>query len=192
MNGYSILRHVIRRIDAIALPAVDPPPAPTGTRNVVLNNAGQTVGDFATLRNLTLNSNVGQIVVPPGTYGTFLANKGSGFTLGIPGATEPAVYNLQGLTLNSGASVQIAGPVVLTLANGMTINSGTVGSSPHIDWLTLQIASGGLTLNSTATLYGVVIAPAGTVVINSGAIYGRVSANGLTINSNGLLSEVFP
>jgi rhamnogalacturonan endolyase len=192
LNGSSVLRHVVRRVDSIALPTVAAPPAPAGTRQVALNRAGQAVGDFATLRDLTLNSKVGQIAVPPGTYGAFTANSGNGFTLGVSGATEPAVYNLQNLVLNNGASVQIVGPVVLTLANGLTVNNGTVGASAHPEWLTLQIASSGLTLNSGSTLHGVVIAPTGTVTINTGALYGRVSADALTINSHGLLSEVFP
>jgi hypothetical protein len=38
--------------------------------------------------------------LPPGSYGTFTANGGSGFIFGVAGATQPAVYNLQNLSLN--------------------------------------------------------------------------------------------
>ncbi len=192
LNNHALLRHVVRRVDPSVMPVVSAPPAPTGTRNVTLNNASQSPGNFATLRNLTLNSNVGQIVVPPGTYGAFSANGGSGFTLGIAGATEPAVYNLQSLTLNSSATVQIVGPVVLTLASGVTLNNGSVGASGHPEWLDLRVASGGVTLNSGATLHALVLAPAGTVTLNTGTLHGRVTADRLTLNSNGVIEDDEP
>ena len=192
LNGNSILRHVIRRTDPIALPAVAAPPAPTGSRNVTINNSGQGVGDFTTLRNLTLNGNVGTVTVPPGTYGTFIVNGGSGLVLGVAGGTTPAVYNLQGLTLNGQAQLQIAGPVILTLAGGVTLN-GNVGVSAHPEWLTLQLASGGLTLNGGVTLHGDVAAPGGTVTINGNStLHGEVAADRLIINGNGVLTETFP
>jgi predicted extracellular nuclease len=103
LNGGAVLRHVVRRTDALSLPVVAAPPAPAGTRNVSLNSAGQSPGDFATLRNLTLNGNAGEVVVPPGTYGAFTANGNSRFVFGVAGGTEPEVYNLQGLTLNGGS-----------------------------------------------------------------------------------------
>ena len=161
-------------------------PAPTGTRNVVLNSPGQSPGDFATLRNLTLNGNVGQVAVPPGTYGTFIANGNSGFTLGVANATEPAVYNLQGLVLNGGSTLRVLGPVILNLAGGPTVN-GTVGAPSRPDWLSLNIVSGGLTLNGNATVNGFVVAPAGSVILN-GTLNGGVVSDRLTINGGGRLN----
>jgi len=75
--------------DAGALPTVSAPPSPAGTRTVAIDSPGQSTGDFATLRDLTLNGNVGQFSIPAGTYGDFIANSGSGFTLGVAGATQP-------------------------------------------------------------------------------------------------------
>ena len=161
-----------------------------GTRNVTINNASQNIGDFTTLRNLTLNSNAGQRSIPPGTYGNFTANGGSGFIIGAEGATQPSTYNLQSLTLNSGSQLQVVGPVVLTLASGMTL-SASAGSSITPAWLRINIASGGLTLNSASVLYGTVIAPSGNITINSnGRVVGNVVSNRLTINSNGILQIV--
>lgn len=181
------LRHVIRRTNAITLPTVGAPPAPAGTRNVAINSPGQSAGDFATLKNLTLNSNVGQIAVPPGTYGSFNANSGSGFTFGTAGSTAIAVYNLQSLTLNTGAQLQIVGPVSLTLANGVNLNTNAgVGTSANPGWLTVKIASGGLTLNSGSVFYGNVVAPNGTVLVG-GQLVGALTADRLTVNSGGLL-----
>ncbi|HEX2101798.1 MAG TPA: hypothetical protein VHF69_14085, partial [Candidatus Synoicihabitans sp.] len=151
----------------------------------------QSPGSFTTLRNLTLNSGAGQVIVPPGTYGTFTANGNSGFVLGLAGATEPAAYQLQGLTLNSMSTLKIIGPVVLTIATGTVINGG--GGAEHPEWLVLRIASGGVTLNSGAKLRGIVEAPKGTVTLNAGAVLtGRVASDRLTLNGNSLLDDSAP
>ena len=117
-----------------------------------------------------------------GTYGSFTTNRGNRFILGIAGSTVPAVYNLQALTLNSGSQLQIVGPVVLTLASGVTINAAA-GTSTNSTWLQTRIASGGLTLNSSSIFYGNVIAPSGTVTINSNArLIRNLSTDRLTVN----------
>lgn len=191
LNGGAALSYIVKQIDPRALPAVAAPPAPTGTRNVSINNATQGAGDFATLRNLTLNSNAGTVAVPPGTYGAFTANGSSVLVLGVAGGTEPAVYHLQGLTLNGSSEIRLAGPVVLTLAGGITLN-GSVNADGDPAWLTLRLASGGLTLNSNATVNGHVVAPAGTVTLNSSELNGSIISDRLTLNGNAWLSEPAP
>jgi hypothetical protein len=194
LNRGTLLSHVVRKVDPIAMPVVPAPAASPGTRDVTLNNASQSIGDFGTLRNLTLNSNAGLRAISAGAYGTFTANGGSGFLLGVVGATEPAVYHLQSLTLNSGAHVQVVGPVVIRLANGATLNGGgTAGSAANPAWLRLEVANGGVTLNSGTTVHGNVVAPNGTVTLNANTrIRGNVSADRLTIGGSGLLEEVAP
>lgn len=189
LNGNALLRNLVRRTDAIALPVVTAPPAPVGTRNVSINAAGQAAGDFATIRNLTLNGNAGQLAVPAGTYGTLTANGSSGFILGVADATEPAVYNLQGLTLNGSSRLEIVGPVVINLAGGISFN-GSLTTSGHPEWLELNVASGSVTLNGNVTVEGFVTAPSGTVTINGNStLTGGVISDRLTINGNGLLKE---
>src|SRR5262245_53148582 len=78
LNSNTTLGHVVRRTDPVPLPVVTRPTAPTGTRSVTLNNSNNPVGDWATVRNLTLNSNAGQVAAPAGAYGDFTANGGSG------------------------------------------------------------------------------------------------------------------
>ncbi len=185
LNGGALLRHVVLRTDPLPLPNVAPPPAPTGIRNVVLNGSSQSPGDFATIRNLTLNGNVGQVAVPAGTYGILTANGNSGFTLGVPNATQPSIYNLQGLTLNGGSRLQIVGPVMLTVANGVIVN-GTVDASGHPSLLSLNISSSGLTVNGHATVTGTVVAPNGTVVVN-GTLIGSVVSDRLLVNGGGIV-----
>jgi rhamnogalacturonan endolyase len=188
VNRNVALGHVIRRTDPVPLPVVNAPPAPAGTRNVVLNNASQSVGDWNTVRNLTLNSNVGPVTVPPGNYRSFAANGGSSFVLGVEGATEPSVYAFQNITLNSQAGISVVGPVIVTLANGMNVNGGAVGATDHPEWLTLNVSAGGVTLNSGAGVFGYVSAPAGTVNVNGNCLLeGGLAADRLTVNSNGML-----
>lgn len=188
LNGASVLRHVVRRTDALTFPVVTAPPAPAGTRDVVLNAPNQSAGDFATVRNLTLNSHAGDVAVPPGTYGAFTANGSSRLILGVANATEPAVYNLQGLALNGSSSLVLVGPVVLNLAHGGSLNS-SANASGSPAWLALNITDGGLTLNG-AEFAGYVVAPAGTVTLNGGAtLAGEIVADRLVINSNSTLAE---
>ncbi len=189
LNGNARLGSLLRHVDPIALPVVSAPPAPTGTRNVSINSTGQGAGDFATLRDLTLNGNVGIVAVPPGTYGRFTANGGSNFQLGIAGATTPAVYNLQGLTLNGNRALEVVGPVVLTLASGTSFNA-SLGNAAHPEWLEVRVASGGITLNGNVACYGSIIAPQGTVIVNgSTQLAGHVVADRFTINGNGTLAN---
>ena len=189
LNSNAALRHVVRRINPLSLPAVTAPPSPTGTRNVALNSPGQSPGDFATLRNLTLNGNAGQLAVPAGTYGAFTVNGSSRLVFGVAGATEPSVYNLQSLTLNGNSHLNVVGPVILRLANGTSLN-GPMGAAGHPEWLDLEIASGGLTLNGNVTLDGYVTAPAGAITINGNStLTGGVASDRLVLNGNGVLID---
>ena len=187
LNGNATLGNLVNRMDPLALPTVANPPTPTGTRDVTISQASQSIGDPATLRNLTLNGNVGLKAVPPGTYGTFIANGGSGFIFGVAGSTQPTVYNLQNLNLNGNSQIQIVGPVVLTLRNGTSINS-SMGNTTNPQWLQLRIATNGFTLNGGSSFYGAVLAPNGTVIVNGNStLRGSVAADRLTINGGGLL-----
>jgi rhamnogalacturonan endolyase len=191
LNSGAALGHLVRRTDPVSLPVVSAPAPPGGTHSVTINSSSQSVGDWTTVRNLTLNSNVGQIAVPAGAYGDFTANSGSGFTLGVAGSSQPAVYYFQNLTLNSQAQVQLAGPVIVIVANGFNINGAAVGSSTNPAWLTLNVFAGSLTLNSGATVYGYVTVASGTLTIN-GQLVGGAACDRLTINGNGHAQLINP
>jgi hypothetical protein len=158
LNSGATLGRTVRRTDPITLAPVSPPPASQGTRSVIINTPGQSPGDFATLRDITLNSNAGLIAVPPGTYRNFIANGNNGFVFGVVGASEPSVYNLNQLTLNGPSQFQVVGPIMLTLGNALTVNGAAVGASANPNLLTLKVASGGVSLNS-GTFHGHVRAP---------------------------------
>ncbi len=186
VNGGAVLSSIIRRTEPRTMPVVPAPTPPAGTRNVTLNNKSDSPGNFATIRNLTLNSNVGPITVPPGVYGDFTANSQSGFILGVPRATQPAVYNFQRLTLNAHASFSIVGPVTITVANGVVLNAHVVFGDPADPCRTeLRISgSGGLTLNAQSKFYGKLITPTGPLIVNAQTIFkGHFFSDRLTVNA---------
>jgi PKD repeat protein len=190
LNGNVQLGRLVTRTDPVALPGVTSPPASTGTRSVTLNREGQDPGDFRTLRDLTLNSNAGIVAVPPGTYRNFIANGGTGFTLGVAGSTQASIYNLASLILNGKSELRVVGPVMLTVGSGLTVNA-SMGKVSNPLWLTLKVAAGGVILNGGSSLNGVVIAPSSTVIINGNStLKGSVFCDRLTVNGGGVLQAI--
>ncbi|HEU4768910.1 MAG TPA: hypothetical protein VFS77_16110, partial [Pyrinomonadaceae bacterium] len=198
-TGYSIsinnnaqLRHVITRTNAISLMPIQAPPAPAGTRDVVLTNAGETIGDPATLRHLDISGKAGEIVVPPGTYGRFSAGGHTAFVLGVEGATVPSVYNLEELTLLGGSELRVVGPIKLTVKNNVTLVGSSVGAPEDPLRLTLQVAQGTVSVSGNAVLYAIVRNPQGLVAIpGNGRIRGTVTCDRLLIDGNGVLQIVY-
>lgn len=190
LNGTAMARYVVRRVDPIPMPSVSAFVAPTGTRSVSLRSSADNAGDFATIRNLTVTGNVGTVEVPAGSYGQIVVNGNNTLVLGQVGATEPSVYYVQSLMINSGR-VQVVGPVKLVLANTLNVNgSGTemFGSAAHPEWLTVEVLSGGVTLNGNAGFHGHIVAPLGTAIINGNSrVYGSIASDRLTINGSGQL-----
>lgn len=193
LNGNSTLGKLVRKTDPLVMPIVAAPPSPTGTQSVTINSSSQAITNWAAVKNLTLNGNVGSRTVPPGSYGSFISNgNNSGFTLGVAGSTVPTVYAFESLTLNGQTKIELLGPVVITVKNGFSSN-GTMGNSSNPSWLVLNIYSGGFTLNSGNGFYGCVIAPNGTVIINGNTQFtGGIIADRLTVNGGASLIQVAP
>jgi hypothetical protein len=187
LNRGSTLWHVIRRTDPAALPAVGAPPQPSGRRSVTISRAGQSAGDFSTLKSLTLARNAGLYAVPAGTYGDFTANNGSGFILGVAGAVRPAVYNFQNLAFECGARMEVVGPVVVTVARDFDAD-GATGSAAHPAWLALNLCTTDVALENGAVFYGHICAPRSAVTVNHNAmLVGGVVCDRLRVNRGGLL-----
>jgi endo-1,4-beta-xylanase len=187
LTGNAALRHVVRRTDPVAFPTVPAPAPPRGTRTVILTSPGQSPGDFATLRNLTVIGHVGTIAVPPGSYGVFIVNGRNTLQLGVPGGTEPAVYNLQALILSGGSTLSIVGPVVLNLGNGLVVSDSVAMAGSGGGSLAVNIASGGLVMYGNARLDASVVAPT-SIVILSGRLNGSVVCDRLFLNGDGRLA----
>ncbi len=187
LNGNAGLRHVIRRTDPAMLPAVAAPALPAGRVDVAIGSAGQAIGTFTALRNLTLNDGAGLRAIPAGVYGEFTANGNAGFVLGIAGATQPIAYDFQRFTLNGQSRLEVVGPVIVTVANGVTVN-GSFGTAGHTTWLRVNVASGGLTMNGSATGNAFVNAPTGTVTLNGHSeLMGGVRCDRLVVNGTSRL-----
>ncbi|RYD66414.1 MAG: hypothetical protein EOP84_31210, partial [Verrucomicrobiaceae bacterium] len=74
VNGGASIQQLRSRVEPSAFPVVALPPAPQGTRNVNINKAGESAGNWATVRNLQVNGQAGIVAVPPGIYGELTAN----------------------------------------------------------------------------------------------------------------------
>jgi RHS repeat-associated protein len=194
IKGSSQLRHVVARTNPIELENVNAPPAPTGTREVSINHAGEQIGDPTTLRNLSISGSAGSVAVPPGTYGQFTVSGRNILVFGDENSQTPTVYNLEELTLTGSSELRLAGPVVLTVKNRVTLSGSTLGAADNPKRLLLKIATGlsdpadALKVSGNAVLYGIVRAPQGTITIEgSGRVRGTVSCNYLFVNGNGVL-----
>lgn len=189
ISGRATVRHLITRTDPIELPAVPPPPAPAGTKDAPEHIAPDSIVDWPVIRNVRLKGNDGVIAVPPGTYGRFTASGRTGFEIGVAGATSPSAYNLEELELSGAAELRVAGPVVLTVRNGVMLGGGAVaGASDNARHLALRISDGGLTMNGHSVLYSVVRAPKGHIVVEGTArLRGTVACDQLTVSGDGVL-----
>lgn len=193
IQGSASLRHVVTRTDPIELQDVDLPPAPQGTRDAQLSRAGETIGDPATLRHLDVTGKAGSVAVPPGTYGRFTVGGRNELVFGVEGSTEPAVYNLEELTLTGGSQLRLAGPVRLRVRNAVTLVGSTVGAAEDPRRLLLEVADGlpggdALQVSGNGVLYAIVRAPQGTIAIEgNGRVRGTVACDVLQVDGNGVL-----
>jgi RHS repeat-associated protein len=188
ITGNATLRHLVTRTDPIQLGPVAAPPAPAGTRDVSLTQAGQTVGDSSTLRHLTLSGKAGAVSVPPGTYGRLAASSNTAFVLGVQNSQQPSAYNLESLSLSGNSELRVVGPVLLTVSNGVTLTGSTAGSGNDPRQLVLQVSGGGVGVGGGGVLYAVVRAPQSVVTIDGkGRVRGTVSCDRLTVAGGGVL-----
>jgi RHS repeat-associated protein len=189
LSGNASLRFIMTRTDPIDLPAVEPPPLPTGTRDATLTKANDTLGDPATLRNLRLSGKAGAVPVPPGTYGAFTASSNAAFVLGVAGSPVPSVYNLQSLSLSGQAQVQLVGPVVINVAGAVTASGQAgIGSQSDPSWVVLRMAADKLEVSGGSAVYAIVHAPQSSVTISGGSqLTGALSCDSLKLSGNALL-----
>ncbi len=190
IGGNARVGHVRTRSDVRPLPMAASPEVPRGIRSITVNASAEDIGDFATVRDLSLTGSVGQVAVPPGAYGVFTANGVSGFTLGVEGSTRHEIYSFEQLVLNGHTTIRVVSPVVVVLGRELSI-SGVAGSSDHPHWLQLRFASGGLVLNGGAKIFANVLAPNGSVVARGGSqLVGGLSSDRLIIDGGALVRLV--
>ncbi len=184
-SGSTIEGKIFRRVDVFVPPSVPRPPSPSNGNSANVNSQPASPLNANSAANVNLNSNAGNVELLPGNWGQLNSGSGTSFVIGTVGATTPTVYNFERLNLNGNSQLKVVGPVILTLANGVNINSSIMGNSEHPEWLNLRIASGDFTVNSGAQAYTDLTAPDSRVNLN-GTFTGSVVAKTLSINGNGV------
>ncbi|MEM7790578.1 MAG: Ig-like domain-containing protein, partial [Verrucomicrobiota bacterium] len=193
LNSNSYVEAMTDRTLLVDLPSAGVAQPSSGNRSVHINNPSNSIGDPATLKNLTINASNVEVALPGGAYNQLSVNGHSRLRLGTPGASEREVYDISRLQLNSNGKLDIVGPVLIRLKNQFNPNS-IVGNQNHPEWLRIEMASGGMNINSNARVYAVIICPSKSVHIN-GLLEGSMYADKIVINSNGTYRErasIFP
>ncbi len=193
INSGATLRNLVTRTDPQPLPDVTAPTAPSNWNWANINNASDPDPNWSQVGSVNFNSNSGVRAVPAGAYGSFNLNNGTGIILGTAGATEPEVYSFQQLNVNSGAQIQVVGPVIVRLANQTSIN-GPAGAEGKSEWLRIEVNNGGFTANSQGqTIYAHVYAPRGEIIVNNNStLCGAAFGQRIRVNSGGLLRYCGP
>ena len=187
LGGLARLRHVIRCVNPLPMPTIDAPEAPLGTEEFVLSQPDQCIRHWETVRSLTLTGQALACAVPPGDYGTFRADAGTGFILGVAGSSIPTLYSFESLTMSSQTSLQVVGPVIVTITGGMTLG-GSAGNPANPSMLTIRISQGDVTLNAGSTLNAMLVAPRSTVSVNGNAmLVGFVTSDRLWVGIGGVI-----
>ena len=196
VNPYSIninsgvtLGKVITHSDPISLVKIAAPQAPQGQNQITLNK-DQSFSDWANLRSLILNSSYGNINVPAGVYDEFTLNADTSITLGVTNSTVPTVYDFTSLSLNSDSELILAGPVILNVKSGLTLNNNSIlgqslGGESHS--LVINVFSGNVDVNNQSRMNAQLVAHNSNVHIN-GTFTGSLTAKNLTVNSNAVVT----
>jgi hypothetical protein len=178
------INHIVQRALPLTWPLVSlTTPVNADNEDVIIHNGLEaSMVNFSKARNITLSPEADNIVVPPGVYGTLIANNYSRFIFGD--GKRPTVYHLAELILNDTSQLRILGPVELHLANGMTISSNSVvGNDDHALDLVIRVTAGQVVLATDAKLFANVIAPQSRVVINGDSLLqGALLCDELFIN----------
>jgi hypothetical protein len=190
INNGSEMGDLVIRTDGEPLPGVTAPTAPSGWENWTINSpSAPRPSDWSKVRNLNINSNGGNVDVPPGAYGNFVANNNTSFTLGVAGSSSPAIYSFDNFQWNASSRIVVVGPVVIRTRNQVQAN-GPAGNEAHPEWMVWEISQGGFVANSKAEpIYAHVYAPNGRVTVNNKAtLCGATFSKDLTVNQGGTLS----
>jgi RHS repeat-associated protein len=193
-SGVVLPGKIHTRANAIALPSDIPTsvPNPSGTRTVNINSPADlnSIGNWATLRNLNVNPSNLVINVPPGNYDTFSLN-GPNIRLVFTAGT----YNFSGtVNLNSGSNIQSNGAVTINVGQNLNLNNGSfgLGTGTSSSDVKLNVVGSSLSVNNNAQVWALVRAANATVNLNSAIIRGHLIANYLNINSGQIIGDANP
>ena len=168
MNGGSISGNIHKQADPIAFPTDVPASVPnaTGTRSVSINSAADvnTIGNWQTVANLTLNVSNITVTVPPGNYNSITLN-GAGSAVKF----SNGIYNFAStLTINSNSRVESTGAVTINVRQALTLNTGkfTLGANTLAGDVRLNILGATANVNANCEINAQVRMPNGTLTMN--------------------------
>ncbi len=182
------------RADPVPLPADIPTtvPAPAGTRRIKINQASdvESIGDWSTVWDLTVNAPDVMIDVPPGNYDSIVLNGPCVIRF------SAGDYNLaSGLSLHQSSSLQVAGPASVTLGASFETNGGKIlastGTAPH--QVRLNILGNTVNLAGDAELQALVRAIDAHVSLSADSVIrGQLLADRLTLTGGRIIGDVRP
>lgn len=191
--GDQAVRGQIRAVERYELPSVLAPTKPVKSAKLEIGTMKVSPAELMAAGNLTVKMKDGGegIMLPPGAYGSCVIENGTVF-LGLAGSDQPVRYEFRSLVVQRGGTLRVAGPVVVTLANG-DVWQGSLGDSAMPFWLDVRVASGEVTLASGCSFYGFLSAPASTVTVESrAALSGGLLGDTLVVNAGGKVALVDP
>lgn len=185
------LRGKQRVASGFNLPKVAPPKKGAGTEVVVLATEKGDAPDFANTKDVTVNHPKRELAIPPGVYGDLSVQNGS-VILGEKGSPVPTRYSFQSITIHSSAKLDLAGPVIVTVAALGKIQ-GVLGSTVYSNWLDLRVTSGPVAIDGKGEVYGVVTATESAVTVGHGTkLRGGLICDQATVESGGKFTGVQP
>ncbi|MGH9871912.1 MAG: PKD domain-containing protein, partial [Pyrinomonadaceae bacterium] len=186
--------HIHTNVDPLQLPTRFPAsiPGASGTRTVTIHSQSETagIGNWQTVRDLSVNGSGLTINVPPGNYGTFTVNGNSRLNF------SAGTYNFaNNFNLDGSASIQATGLVVLNVAQSLTVTSGALvlGSYTSPGDVRLNVLGSSVNINGSSQISALVRADNATATINGTAqVRGQVIANTVTLNGGKVIGSVWP
>lgn len=132
----------------------------------------------------------------PGRYTNVDPGNGATITIGEVGATEPSIYVFDQFDTGNNFTLNVVGPVILTLnpGTGITVTLGNnviLGNEPNPEWFQVNMYTGNFRVGNGSFMYGSVLNPNGTVSFQQGStFFGGVTAKFINIE-NGVTGVVF-
>ena len=142
IKGSSQLRHVVARTNPIELENVAPPPAPAGTRDVSINHSGEHDRRSDNVKRISRSQEMPERSrCRRERTGSSVYSGRNVLVFGDASSQTPTVYNLEELTLTGSSELRLAGPIVLTVKNRVTLSGSTLGAADNPKRLLLKIAT---------------------------------------------------
>jgi hypothetical protein len=189
LAGSAALRAVVLGIDSFTPTLPPAPPTPAGTVDLLVTSPRPQVADFSVVRDIHLVGNVGDVAVPPGTYGKISAVGRADLVIGVAGATTPSLYQVQSIELAGESRLVLAGPVLLRVDHKVEFQ-GAVGAPAQPELLRIELHRGEAILEGRSVVGGHILAPAAKVILRAGAeLHGRVIAHELEIHPDAALID---